>query len=134
MSVPTSQRAPSTRRWLARLALDRPELRAWAMYDWANSAFFTVVITAVFPIFFAKVVAADLSGDERRSVFGWATTASLVCAAVMGPLLGAFADFRRCKKVLFALFLVLGAGATAALYTVERGDVSRALWWFGLAN
>ncbi len=38
---------------LNRLGLHRPELRAWAMYDWANSAFMTVVVTAVFPNYFS---------------------------------------------------------------------------------
>ena len=45
-------------RLLARVGLDRPELRAWAMYDWANSAFQTTVITAVFPRFFSDFAAA----------------------------------------------------------------------------
>ncbi len=48
---------------LERLGLGRPELRAWAMYDWANSAFQTTIIAAVFPIYFHNVVAADL-GDS----------------------------------------------------------------------
>jgi UMF1 family MFS transporter len=39
---------------LSRIGLDRPELRAWAMYDWANSAFQSTVITAVFPPFFCR--------------------------------------------------------------------------------
>ena len=47
---------------LARLGLDRPELRAWAAYDWANSAFQSTVITAVFPDFFASVAAAPHPG------------------------------------------------------------------------
>ena len=38
--------------WLKRLGLDRPELRAWAMYDWANSAMACTIITAVFPIYY----------------------------------------------------------------------------------
>ena len=42
-------------RWLEKLGLHRPELRAWAMYDWANSAMVTTIITAVFPIYYANV-------------------------------------------------------------------------------
>ncbi|MBA3554156.1 MAG: hypothetical protein H0W29_05305, partial [Gemmatimonadales bacterium] len=54
--------------FLARLGLDRPELRAWAMYDWANSAVQTTIITAVFPIYFVKVAGAGLaeSGAVQR--------------------------------------------------------------------
>ncbi len=44
--------------FLARLGLDRPELRAWAMYDWAASAMQTTVMVAVFPIYFVKVAGA----------------------------------------------------------------------------
>jgi UMF1 family MFS transporter len=40
--------------FLARVGLNRPELRAWAMYDWANSAFQSTVINAVFPSFFRQ--------------------------------------------------------------------------------
>jgi len=42
-------------RWLEKLGLGRPELRAWAMYDWANSAMVCTIITAVFPIYYARV-------------------------------------------------------------------------------
>ena len=50
--------APRTLR--ERLALHRPELVAWAMYDFANSGFVVVIITAIFPIYFASVAAANL--------------------------------------------------------------------------
>jgi len=45
---------------LERLCLHRPELRAWALYDWANSGFVTVIITTVFPIYFSSVACAGL--------------------------------------------------------------------------
>ena len=50
-------------RWLENLGLHRPELRAWAMYDWANSAMVTTIITAVFPIYYANVAC---NGRLRR--------------------------------------------------------------------
>lgn len=125
---------PPRRPILERLALHRPELRGWALYDWANSAFFTVVITAVFPIFFLSVVARDLPEDERRRVFGWATTLSLCVVAVLSPLFGAVADYARLKKKLFAPFLALGVLSTAGLYFVGPGDWKLACWLFGLAN
>src|SRR5689334_6637317 len=121
-------------RLLERLALHRPELRAWALYDWANSALFTVVITAVFPVFYAKVLAADLDPDARRSTFGWATTASLLVAAVLGPLLGALADYARVKKKLFGAFMALGVLATAGMFFLRPGDWTLGCVLFGLAN
>ena len=51
--------------FLSRIGLDRPELRAWAMYDWANSPFQSTIVNAVFPIFYASYAAAGL---DRKSV------------------------------------------------------------------
>ena len=126
--------APSKPRFLERLALHRPELRAWALYDWANSAFFTVVITAVFPVFFKRVAADGLPDDEVRRRYGLATTACMAVAAVLGPILGAVADYARMKKKLFGVFLGLGVAATAALGLVGTGQWKLAAALFGLAN
>lgn len=119
---------------LERLALHRPELRAWALYDWANSALFTVVITAVFPVFYSKVLAEGLDADARRSTFGWATTFSLLVAALISPLLGALADYARIKKKLFGAFVALGVLSTAGLFFLRPGDWELGRWLFGLAN
>ncbi len=52
---------------LQRVGLHRPELRAWAMYDWANSAMVTSVRAAVFPTFFAAVAMAGYLRGWRSS-------------------------------------------------------------------
>ena len=77
---PNARRLP----FLERLGLHRPELRAWAMYDWANSAFVLVVITAVFPIYYQKVAAggAGVGAAEATKWLSYATTASLVSVAL----------------------------------------------------
>ncbi len=121
-------------RLLERLALHRPELRAWAMYDWANSAMWTVVITAIFPVFYASVPAAALSEDQVRRQFSFVTTACMAVAAVLGPILGAVADFARMKKKLFGVFFALGVVTTGALYFVHHGQWILAATLFGLAN
>lgn len=119
---------------LQRLALHRPELRAWALYDWANSAMITVIVTAVYPIYFSKVAADGLSQVEATSMHGRATVIALLCAAVLAPLLGAVADRAACKKRLLAAFLVLGAGSTAALAAIGTGDWQLAAVLFIFAN
>lgn len=119
---------------LSRLALDRPELRAWALYDWANSAVFTVIVTAVFPIYYRRVAAAGLDPREATARFALATTVCLALAAVISPVLGAVADFRRSKKRWLAGFLALGAAAIAGLATVGEGEGTLALWLFAIAN
>ena len=74
---------------LARIGLGRPELRAWAMYDWANSAFWTTVIVAVFPPFFSEYASAGLPagriaiGEQLANAKGKATGQS--CIDCHGP-------------------------------------------------
>jgi UMF1 family MFS transporter len=119
---------------LDRLGLGRPELRAWAMYDWANSAFQTTIIAAVFPIYFASVAAVDLADAERTSRFAWATTIAIVIVALVAPLLGAIADYAAIKKRMLAVFMGLGVAATLAMYAITRGDWVLALILFVIGN
>jgi UMF1 family MFS transporter len=119
---------------LERLGLHRPELRAWALYDWGNSAFQTVVITAVFPDFFGSVAAADLSPAEATSRFGWATTIAVTIIALLAPVLGAVADYRAMKKRMLGGFLVVGVVATAMMATIDRGEWELAALLFMISN
>lgn len=120
-------------RWLERVALGRPETRAWAMYDWANSAFMTTVVTAVFPVYYLTL-ASELGNDMAQARFSQATTLALVVSALIAPVLGALADFRALKKTLLAAFGLLGMLATGALFFAFPGDWRFALVCFGLAN
>src|SRR3954470_3228750 len=98
---------------LERLGLHRPELRAWALYDWANSVFMTTVLQ-VFQIYFPSVVAADLPKAAATERFAWATTLSMVIIALLSPVLGAIADDAGIKKKMMAASVTLGVAATAA--------------------
>ena len=119
---------------LARLGLHRPELRAWAMYDWANSAFQTTVITAVFPDFFASVAAADLPPAVATARYAWATTIAVAVIAVLGPILGALADYRALKKRMLGIFMTIGVAATLMMATIDRGEWQYAAMLFMVAN
>jgi UMF1 family MFS transporter len=119
---------------LARLGLPSPELKAWALYDWANSAFVLTVQTAIYPIYFLSVVGADLPAGVAAQRHSWATSAALLIVAVMAPFLGAVADYAARKKHFFAAFLAFGVASTAALYFVQRGDWLLAMILFAMAN
>jgi MFS transporter, UMF1 family len=119
---------------LARVGLGRPELRAWAMYDWANSAFWCTVIVAVFPSFFSEYAAAGLPEGVATSRFAWATTLAVTIVALMAPILGAIADHRPLKKRLLAVFVAIGVVATLLMATVSRGDWLYALALFVIGN
>ena len=119
---------------LERLGMHRPELRAWAMYDWANSAFWTTVIVAVFPPFFSDYAAAGLTAAEATARFAWATTFAVTVVALLGPILGAVADYRAMKKKLLAVFMGVGVVATLLMATIDRGDWIYAALLFVVAN
>ena len=112
---------------LARLGLGRRELRAWAMYDWANSAFATTIITAIFPVYFTAVAGAPLAPGEATRLLARTTTIALAISAVLAPILGAVADFAPVKKRLLAAFMMFGALASAGLAMIHEGG------WFAAA-
>jgi UMF1 family MFS transporter len=120
--------------FLARLGLGRRELRAWALYDLANSAFQTTIIAAVFPIYFSQVAAADLPPAVATSRFAWATTLAILIVAIVAPFLGAVADYAAAKKRLLGVFLGIGAASTLAMYWIQRGDWLFALVLFVIGN
>src|SRR4051812_8843031 len=111
---------------LARLGLDRPELRAWAMYDWAASAFQTTIMVAVFPIYFVKVAGANLPASGAGQRLATVNTIALVIMALLSPTLGAISDYSATKKRLLGAFMILGAAAVAGMFAVQRGDLDLA--------
>lgn len=120
--------------WLAALGLDRRELRAWAMYDWANSAMVTTIIAAVFPIYFSKDAGAGLGPAQATKYYAAATTIGMVIIAVLAPVLGTLTDARPIKKRLLAAFLGLGVAAVGAMFFIQRGQWVFAAVLFILAN
>jgi UMF1 family MFS transporter len=132
-SIP-SPGARAGRGFWARVGLPRPELRAWALYDWANSGYVTTVIAALFPIYFARVAAAGLPGEVSAQRFAVATSLAMAAVALMAPFLGALADRSGRLKGLLAAFVALGVGSCAGLFFVGPGDWLRGLVLFGLGN
>src|SRR5688500_14130642 len=93
------------------------------MYDFANSGYTTVVLTAVFNAYFVSVVA----GKAPWATFAWTAALSVSYALVMllGPVVGAWADARAAKKKFLAVFTVMCVLSTAALAGAGPG----AIWW-----
>jgi UMF1 family MFS transporter len=104
------------------------------MYDWANSAFVTTIVAAVFPIYYGTVAAAGLSEAVATYRYGMATTIALAAVALMAPPLGAFADVAGAKKRFLALFQGIGLAATTGMFFIYRGDWPLALALFVVAN
>jgi MFS transporter, UMF1 family len=101
------------------------EVLGWAMYDFANSGYTTVVLTAVFNAYFVGVVA----GNASWATFAWTLTLSLSSAIVMltMPTIGAYADLRAAKKRLLVFTTVGCVAATALLALAGPGDLALAV-------
>ena len=104
----------------------------WAMYDWANSAFATVVMAGFFPIFFKQYwsYGADINLSTARLGFGNAIASLIV--ALMAPILGAVADKGALKKRFLILFAYLGVLMTAALSTIQEGQWALAVFIYAM--
>lgn len=89
-------------------------IRAWTMYDWANSAFATTIMGAILPTYFATYVA----GGQSVPIWGSAVAIGSLIAALLSPILGGIADFKASKKLFLGVFAALGIISTALLFFV----------------
>jgi UMF1 family MFS transporter len=112
----------------------RRKVLAWSFYDWANSAFATVVISGFFPVFFTQFWAVDLSAAQSTQWLGYTSSAASLILVLSAPLLGALADQLGAKKRFLLGFTLLGVLATAALFWLDAGhwQVALALYLAGL--
>tara|TARA_B100001250_G_scaffold103584_1_gene87320 strand:- start:988 stop:2214 length:1227 start_codon:yes stop_codon:yes gene_type:complete len=86
----------------------------FALYDFANSAFTTIVITFIFATYFAKQIAPNpILG---QSYWGWAIGATGVLVAIIGPILGSFADKKNYTEFFIKLFTIMCITLTALLW------------------
>jgi len=108
------------------------EVWAWSMYDFANSGYTTVVITAVFGAYFVNAIAASAAW----ATFAWTAALSVSYALILftGPLVGAWADAHAAKKRLLFLSTLGCVLFTALLYFPQPGNVVLALALIVLSN
>lgn len=107
---------------------------AWCFYDWANSAFPTVIVTFVFAAYFAKAVAPN--PIEGTAMWGYALSASGIAIALVSPVVGAIADMRGCRKPWLAAFTATCIVASALLWFTlpEPGSIVWGLTLFAIGN
>ncbi|MEW6331320.1 MAG: MFS transporter, partial [Pseudomonadota bacterium] len=114
----------------------RREILAWAMYDFANSGYTTVVLTAIFNAYFVGVVAAGVAGRDGTATLLWTVAMAITNILVLAtaPVLGAIADHGAHKK-RFLAFTTLGCVLfTALLGFVGPGDIALGMMLVILAS
>ena len=105
----------------------------WMMYDFANSAFTTIIVSVVYSVYFMKqVVIGDPGLGEM--LWGRAIGISMALVAISAPIMGAVADYSRAKKRLLFINCYISIIFTALLYFVKAGDVAIGMIFFIIAN
>jgi UMF1 family MFS transporter len=104
------------KRWIRQ----RPVL-AWALYDWANSAFATTVMAGFFPVYFRQFWSLGSDPTLTTARLGYANGIAGLIVALLAPLLGAVADRSARRKQWLLVWTALGVLGTAGLYCAGRG-------------
>lgn len=105
------------------------EIFFWTLFDFANTGFYVIIITLVFPKFFTGVIA-----DGNEAIWGRTVSASMLVTALLGPLLGSIADATHRKKIFLACFTVACVSATSLLYFTGAGTLWMAIVLLIIAN
>ena len=134
MSTPTPDpSAPAPASTPAKDPARKREIFGWAMYDFANSSYVTVVISLLYSGFFTEHIVP--AGSALRDTY-WsiAMVTSTILALVLSPLVGAICDFGGHKKRYLAYSTIACAVTTIALWTVDPGEILWAIVLLTLSN
>lgn len=112
---------------------------AWAMYDWANSAYNLVITSTIFPAYYTAITTirdkdtqailndrVDFFGlsVKNSTLFDYSIAAAYLLIAILSPILSSIADLRGSKKVFLGFFCLLGSMACCGLYFFTEDNVS----------
>src|SRR5690606_34708862 len=117
--------------------------KAWAMYDWANSAYNLVITSTIFPAYYTAVTTNQETGSDQvvfwgknftnTALFDYALAAAYLIIAIISPILSSIADYQGNKKNFMRLFCYTGALACAGLYFFRAETLSLGIICFTIA-
>jgi UMF1 family MFS transporter len=116
------------------VSAESKRIYAWALYDWANSAYATTVMAGFFPLFFKAYYSADADATVSTAQLGLANALSSIVVVLLAPLLGAIADAGGIRKRFLLLFAFLGILMSASLALVGKGQWELAAAVYVLGN
>ena len=106
---------------------------SWALYDWANSAYATVILAGFFPLFFKQYWSDATNVSQSTFQLGLTNSIASTIIVILAPVLGAIADAGNSKKRLLLIFAGLGILMSAGLYFVAQHETLLALTLFALS-
>lgn len=121
---------------------DKKTIRAWAMFDWANSAYNLVITSTIFPAYYVAITTTRTNGG-RVMFFGksfvntalsdYALSAAYLIIVLLLPILSSIADYRGNKKIFMQFFTAIGAISCCALYFFKADSIELGIIAFALA-
>jgi UMF1 family MFS transporter len=117
-------------------------IRAWAMFDWANSAYNLVITTTVFPAYYVAITTNAANGN-RVNFFGfsvintalqdYALAVAYLIMVLLLPILSSIADYRGNKKIFMQVFTAIGSLACCSLFFVNEQNIAWGIVAFAIA-
>ncbi|MBN1396612.1 MAG: MFS transporter [Bacteroidetes bacterium] len=109
----------------------RGQVFSWALFDFANTAFYVIILTVGYPLYFKEIIAGSEQGDL---LWGSSFSISMIIVALLSPVLGAIADNGAGKKRFLGIFTSICILSTALLFFVYNGMIITGMILLILAN
>ena len=115
-------------------------IRAWASYDWANSVYFLVITSTIFPIYYGSLFGDNLYIEilgqplKNTALISYTTAAAFAVVAVLSPILSGVADYIGNKKSFMKLYTYIGALSCIGLYWFNLDNIYFGLLCYFLAS
>lgn len=115
-------------------------LRAWTIYDWANSVHSLVIVSSIFPVYFSATALNESGSDvisflgfpiKNSVLFSYTVSAAMLLAALLSPICTALADYSGRKKAFMKFFCYTGSVACGLLYFFTKDTTTFAIFCFG---
>ena len=113
--------------------MDSKKYYSWVLYDWANSAYATIVLAGFFPIIFAEYFALSTAASERTLYLGVSSSAASLILIFIAPLFGLIADKFSNKKLFLLIFASLSIISTLILSLISRDSYVLASIFFSIS-
>ena len=102
--------------------MENKKYYSWVLYDWANSAYATIVLAGFFPIIYAEYFAATLDSSERTLYLGISNSIASLLLILSAPLFGLLADRFNKKKLFLSIFALISIVSTLLLSFVSTNS------------
>ena len=113
--------------------MDKKRYYSWILYDWANSAYATIVLAGFFPIIFSEYYASIVADNNRTLILGVANSSASLLLIILAPVLGLISDRKNNKKTFLLSFALLGILSTFSLTYIGKDNYALAAIFFSIS-